>query len=1335
MVLRRFLFLKVFVFLITFHLSLTNVYAQTLDQLRDQFKAEENRIVKHYDKLANQPDVDKTQVNDLMKKALVENRKNFSATAGKDPRYSQSEVEEAFKSKKLGEIAPNKTGPGYIDEVNNVLAEKGLKLKSTGGSPELTPSHINADIDTVIVRANGSPATAAEQLEGIKLLEKHSLKQGDVVRQNAARFDNKGKDLTTWKPETADGQQAKLTDHDAFKTEGGKHSTRNPGALQDAHGEFLDNQSKFESARVEGDLKTQGKSLLKAGTGEASGVKTVFKDPKTGRLKVVRDSNFQKRNPELYKKAKALKDYGTTHEAGITEVGDSPQVQQQKIENFQKEMSTEMDALEKEATRKGKIRDTVRENFQDSYDNAGMTDDAKQIQNERNRVKTSNQQAQDAIVQDKARATSKDTYTGGRKGPGDRGHGQALPVADAPDTSISGRAKNALARLNELEARAVGASELPANASARRVKFNAGAEKAMGAMAVAGVAYEAGTLGHKLSKARILYEAAANEKDDAMAKSYLEQAEQLENDAVTQVEMGVGLGAATMVSPVFVGGILVGAGAYQGTRAVMENTETGRAIEAGLRERLANAMETIRDTATVAAGGQTYDEIAFSNLTERQSTWIEALRKGTAELEEGATVNDVLTLVERNPDKIASLQNPGYLSGIIRAKKTPEQIAEEKRKAEEEAKARLQQLLAQLEPLKNSMDALDAQAQALNGELSALESTFIGETKALTKELERASKDLMNLARDVTSLESLANKMDSQNAEAARAADSAYSAGEQCAAARGQAENFTLRTCELAQSIQGTDNIQELDNLLAQLQGEKSNALSQSEIYRQQLSTARMASRQAEDILRSLNTLRTEREEGRTTLAQKENLIPVLQSQMVALESQLGALQGKASQWPGITGQAAGILSQAQALETEDFPKEGKKIIKEIQGTFARISKSAGSGEKISEKNQDKLNTPKDKLKNIGDELAQAKTRMEALLNVQISAQAISQIQKSADEAKASYEAAQIFDDAVREAVRNADTCAGEGQRAHAQKTSPEAQVARHNCSQWPGTAAQWNSGKKAPECACTAGNLWDEGLFNCVTEEQYYVSRTDCTGYGPAAARWDPGRGQALCYCSDGYEFNNSMTACRPSAQSQVAQANCSAYPGTVPRWDGGSEQVRCDCPGGYNWDGYQCVYQQQPQQPPFDPGQLVNTMQQIANTMNNGSGAENTGGTWNNTTSGGGTQPQGDSCSSNYSFSGYGINCGCSGYTWNASQGKCVPGGGGSPNSGQNTAGFQGFGNQNTTTTTNPTTNTNTGGSASGGVDTGPGRGYYPGGINTGPGGKTPAGDPCTLLGQDVC
>ena len=716
--------------------------AETLEALRDQFKSAENQIIAKYDTLAHQPGADQFSLLKQMNKELAANRKTFSGIAGKDPRYTKAEVKAAFEGGKLKAIPEVKQGPGYIDQINSELAKKNLKLSSTGGSSDLTPTHINADVDAVVVKTDGTPATAAEQLEGIEIIKKHGVEPGEILHENAARFDNRGKDLTIWKPDSPEGQQAKLTDHDAFKTEGGRNVTRNPGAVQDAHGEYLDNRAKFEAARVEGDLKTQAKSLVKAGGGEASGVKTIVTDANSNET-VARKSDFKESNPELYDKAKKLKEYGTTHEAGVTEIGDSPEVKQQKIAQFQEEMATEMDSIKRQAQRKGQIRDGVRENFQESYAKAADPEIAKisdTIGQERARVTQSNEGALEAIAHDQSKATAKESFTGGRRGPGDPGYSAQpsdnVPVADVPepqvsrsgtgavegagessgnlvsDTSLADRragmtgeqtpslldggkasvqsesivgkarskiqaAETAMGQLAEADmarfnnaGSKVGvtvAGELPAAAGGFRRAANSAAEAGAGALAVAGAAYEGGTIGYGVGSTLVNLRDAYNEDDSAMRDHLLERAK---NDAIGTAEhvgtTAVMVGGA-VASPVIVGGAMTGYGTYQVTRAGLEHTEAGKAIDKSVQDAMTSGMTSLDDAARYLSGQKSYDEINRDTLNDRQAAWLRALERGDIQLQEGATVQDMLDYVrmQQEDGKVSSLDRLGDMANVV----------------------------------------------------------------------------------------------------------------------------------------------------------------------------------------------------------------------------------------------------------------------------------------------------------------------------------------------------------------------------------------------------------------------------------------------------------------------------------------------------------------------------------------------------------------------------------------------------------------------------------------------------------------------------------------------
>jgi hypothetical protein len=305
----------------------------------------------------------------------------------------------------------------------------GAGAKNTGSDPK----DVRADVDT------GSPDAAANR----KILEDMQARGHEVDTSQPHKIVDKTDDHTHWLAETPEGQRAKAQDTDAYRTTGGREAVGNQGELRDAYGEQLDHRGKFEHGRAAGDLKTQGKTLVKAA--DSAGTKRL--DPKTG--KTVKDPGATLEasglSPEdarrTYDQAKSLQKYGDTVQAGITRLEDSPEVERQKVGEFQERAGKVMDAAEARGVRKSEIRDAVRENFAEAHRDAARTSDAVRtnedpefrnraegIERERARVAESHEVGEDYVKGEKAKATAEETFTGGWRDPD---AGSAARAADA----------------------------------------------------------------------------------------------------------------------------------------------------------------------------------------------------------------------------------------------------------------------------------------------------------------------------------------------------------------------------------------------------------------------------------------------------------------------------------------------------------------------------------------------------------------------------------------------------------------------------------------------------------------------------------------------------------------------------------------------------------------------------------------------------------------------------------------------------------------------------------------------------------------------------------------
>lgn len=515
---------------------------------------------------------------------------------------------------------------------------------------------------------------------------------------------------------------------------------------------------------------------------------------------------------------------------------------------------------------------------------------------------------------------------------------------------------------------------------------------------------------------------------------------------------------------------------------------------------------------------------------------------------------------------------------------------------------------------------LEGSAAALADETQALEKAIKSGQNEITKGTERVQKELLNIESKIGQMETLAQKIDQSAAVANQLAKECYDAAETAAALRGTIQDLVLKGCQEADTIKSSFDVDQLKSSLDVVRLKCASARDENEKFITQMRAARSDKRQIEEIQKDVSSAPGKRDAVKTALDEQKTLIEQLKLTLNDVENNVQAILAKPAEIAGIKGEAAGIVEQIKAA-ADPQDKAQKKIIKETDGLFAKITKHetkvtgavdkaktyhAGLGEKISSAEQ-QLNAAQNKFAVLPESL--------------MGPQSLAQIEESAKDAGATVDAAELFEDAVSQSLNQCGKCLGASESLVAQRTSPQAQVARHDCSTWPGTVAKWNSDTNAPFCVCTPGNLWDEPLFKCVTEADYYVPRTDCSRYGANIhAAWDAKQRQALCYCNDGYEWNNARTACRVSAQAQISRTDCSMYPYTKPGWDAASESVLCFCVQGYYWDGSRCVRQQQPQYDPQAAQELINVLTGVINTVNNQGGTNtttgtNTGGGWTNT------------------------------------------------------------------------------------------------------------------------
>lgn len=573
-------------------------------------------------------------------------------------------------------------------QVRPLTEMPGHKITSTGGSREPVPANVNADIDLASQARTPGARAAADAAA------REHLSRGGPVQETPSKIVDPRTDTTYWKQDTPEAQRAKLNDPDAFKTEGGRAATGNQGAVRDARGEYLDHRSKFEAARESGDLKTGGKSVVKAGSSEAVGPRVIKTDDpalaerfrkgevtarefqqlqEQQKVEIGRSDAWQKRNPEaqqLYDQSKGLKNYQDTHEAGITRLEQTPAQQQSAVQKYLRDAGREMDAIGERAAQKGALRDSIRADLQRGYESSAdpaVQRVAGEVAAERARVESSNTAAAQKLEQARQKPSAEQTYERGWKEGQDPHGGAGAATAAAPaEPGLLDRVKSGARAADEAVAGAMGVTALPAGASGARQALNVAGEKALQAAGYAGSAYAVYQTG------KDSYEGgkAAGEGIKALMEGDTEKAAQKFGEAADKgkdVGLAVGLTAAAQAMPQTAAMAGAGMAGYAGGRYALENTEIGRQVDQGAEnfmDRGMQAAEGLSDALGGLAGRPTQYDMDRSQLDRRQQAYLGALERGEIRLRDGVTADELMDKVKYSEREFGSAADPRYRSAI-----------------------------------------------------------------------------------------------------------------------------------------------------------------------------------------------------------------------------------------------------------------------------------------------------------------------------------------------------------------------------------------------------------------------------------------------------------------------------------------------------------------------------------------------------------------------------------------------------------------------------------------------------------------------------------------------
>lgn len=686
-------------------------------------------------------------------------RQRYEAAASR-PGANQDALLNAYRAEQQGIRARFNEMDPRAASVRPLVENQQHQIRSTGGSREPIPANVNADIDLSSQAKDPAARAAAD-----RAAREHMTQGGKLpVYEDPSKIVDPRTDTTYWKQDSPAAQQQKLGDPDAFKTEGGRAATGNQGAIRDARGEYLDHRAKFEAARAEGDLKTGGKSVVKAGSSEAVGPQVIrTEDPalaerfrrgevsaqefqrlqQEGKVSVGRSEAWQQRSPEaerLYQESRGLKNYQDTHEAGITRGDQTPEAQRAAVQDYQRRAGAEMDAIGQRATVKGEIRDGIRADIQRGYSQSPDPEIRKladEVGAERARVRDSNQAAANKLEQAQQRPSAQETYERGWK-EGKDGHGGAgAGATTAAEPGLLDKVKAGAGAADDAIAGALGVGALPANASGARVALNVGGEKLLqgaGYVGAALVVYETGKESFEGGRA-------AGEGIQALAAGDTDKAVQKFGEAADKgknVGIIVGMTAAAQAMPQTAAMLGAGAAGYAGGRYVLESTETGRKVDQGtadLMDRGMQAGEGLVDAVRGIAGYKTSFDIDRERLDRRQQSYLNALERGDIKLRDGTTVEDLMDKVKEGDRGKKTALDADYQADI---NAMIERVPRGQRAADDPG-ARVADLTNRInDPSTPQKEREELQAQLL-GELRTLQAYAAARDKEKEKETEKGA--------------------------------------------------------------------------------------------------------------------------------------------------------------------------------------------------------------------------------------------------------------------------------------------------------------------------------------------------------------------------------------------------------------------------------------------------------------------------------------------------------------------------------------------------------------------------------------------------------------------
>lgn len=458
-------------------------------------------------------------------------------------------------------------------------------------------------------------------------------------------------------------------------------------------------------------------------------------------------------------------------------------------------------------------------------------------------------------------------------------------------------------------------------------------------------------------------------------------------------------------------------------------------------------------------------------------------------------------------------------------------------------------------PLLARMQELEAQAAALKGESTRA----AGNVQTLLSEFIKTSKEFY-AERDVFDKKIRIISDEQFAKEDHGVSDSSYSRNidiwsKRIAEINNQIESSTLIVCEAYEKIKATDEIKKVDSIFANMDANDRRVQGLYEEF----------SRLKENMLNALARIEASDDQSTASISDQDSLWQAYNKMKRVYERQASVV-GKVNNNMLVlydnrpkaldySSQAAGILEKGKKEKDKKLKKKLKKLFDKIKKYEESVSKDFDANKYVYSQISMVLAANEDSIKDTESMIKSLAGGTDFIENIAV-----------AKEARASYEAAMLFNNKIRAANENNKICAAGVDKLYAQKNSPEARVARADCSKYPGTSAKWFENTNEVKCSCGLDKVWSVKLKGCVKEQEALLASADCSGYPGSEPDWNLQDQKYYCDCLGNKEWDVDQTACQVKKSIQVAEADCSSgglYDEAY--WDYRLNKVQCRCEQGY--------------------------------------------------------------------------------------------------------------------------------------------------------------------------